>query len=380
MKRKTSILQIVHSLKIGGSEKLALSIASELDDSRFQTAVCALDLSGDLVKDFKERHIPQHVLHRNGVEFATFRKIYSLLKLHEVDIVHTHNFAQLFHALLPAKVAGAKIIHTEHSYYNYLPRNIDRRIRNFDRRMIRPLLYLCERFTVVSEEIADFFIHKIGISKGSISVIPNGIDVGKFDIKLDNARMRLGLQEDDIVIGTVGRLEEEKDHRTLLNAFKYAENSYPNCKLLIVGDGTKRKELEDHSCELQIYDKVKFLGNRSDIPELLSAMDIFVLTSIREGLPLSALEAMAARKPVVATDVGGLKHIVKDGVSGFLVSKQDDIAIGDALIHLIKDSGLQKNMGDKGHDIAEGSFGIKKMIREYEDIYRSMIGESRVLN
>lgn len=365
-------MQVIYSLEIGGSEKLALTILSNLNRDIFQPSVCALDFGGGLIEDFKRNNIPYHILCRKGFEPRLFHRIYKLLKKNRIDIIHTHHFTQIFYSIFPAKLAGVKIVHTEHEYFTYLDDPLKRVL-------IKPFSMLCEKFTVVGPEVADYFIQEIGVPKNRVFTIPNGIDIQKFDIKSDSIRQELGFQEDEIVFGIVARLEKEKDHRTLMNAFKLAENQIPQIRLLIVGDGSLRKELEDYAKHMKISDKVLFLGTK-DIPELLSAIDVFVLSSIEEGLPISLVEAMAARKPVISTNVGSIKHLIQNEINGILVPPKNEMAIGNAMLRLTRNPGLRKEMGEKGHKIAAESFRLSHMIQQYEDIYCSILRGTNVRN
>jgi glycosyltransferase involved in cell wall biosynthesis len=321
----------------------------------------------------KRSNIAHHIFHRRGLEIGVFNRIYRLLKKERVDIVHTHHFTQLFYSLLPAKFAGAKIVHTEHEYYSYLesPRS---------RVLIKLFSYFCDRFTVVGPEVADYFIRNIGIPKDRISIVPNGIDVRKFDVKPDGVRGELGIPKDEVIFATVSRLEEEKDHRTLLNSFKLAAQQHPRIKLLIIGDGSLQNELQAYAHQIGVSDKVLFLGKRSEIPRFLSETDVFVLSSIREGLPLSIMEAMAARKPVISTDVGSIRNLVHQKSNGLLVPAGDQNMLADAMVCLIQSPKLREEMGDRGYETVSKSFSLVQMMERYQDIYYSLLRNRHVRN
>jgi L-malate glycosyltransferase len=366
-------MQVVYSLQMGGSEKLALEISSNLNPSQFRSSVCAMDLDGDLAKDLEKGKIDYHVLHRQGFEPNIFGKLYRLIKRNRIDVVHTHHFTQLFYAALPARWAGARIIHTEHEFFSYMG-------STFSRAMIRPLSRLCDRITVVGQEVADYFIRTIGIPEKQVMIVPNGVDTMKFDWDRKAIREELSLSPHEVVIGTVGRLEPEKDQRTLLDTFLLVKGEYPAVRLLIVGDGRMAEELRSYAKRIGVSDQTLFLGSRRDVPRLLAAMDIFVLSSIREGLPISLIEAMAARRPVVASDIGSIKDLVRDGQNGFLVPPGDTVAFGGVIRRLIASSELRERLGEAGRCIVEASFSLSAMIREYEDLYQSALRKTYVRN
>lgn len=370
---KISVMQVIYSLRIGGSEKLALDISSNVDPVRFRPSVCALDEDGDLAQELEAEKIEHCVLHRKGIEFDILRRLYRLFKKNRVKVVHTHHFTQLFYAALPARWAGARIIHTEHEFFSYLE-------NGFTRAMIRPLLRLCDRMTVVGPEVADYFVRTIGIPEKRVMIVPNGVDIAAFDCDREAARAELGLSPHDVVIGTVGRLEPEKDQATLLEAFRQVKGGNRPIRLLIVGDGRMAGELKSQAERIGVSDRTLFLGYRRDIPKLLAAMDVFVLSSIREGLPISLIEAMAARRPVVASDIGSIKDLVQDGRNGVLVPSGDAVSFGKVLQRLIENRELREGLGEGGHRTVEASFSLSTMIRTYEDLYCSVLRKTDVWN
>lgn len=373
MPEKISVMQLTYSLRMGGSEKLAMDISMNLDPARFRPSVCALDLDGDLAQELEREKIDHVVLHRKGLELDIFRRIYRLIRESRIRVIHTHHFTQLFFAALPARWAGARIIHTEHEFFSYLQ-------NPFHRRLIRPLSRFCERMTVVGPEIADYFVGTIGLPEQRVTVVPNGVDIPKFDCGREAARAEFGLSPRDIVIGTVGRLEPEKDQATLLEAFRQIKGESRSLRLLIVGDGSVAGELKAHAERIGISDRTLFLGYRRDIPKLLAAMDVFVLSSIREGLPISLIEAMAARRPVVSSDIGSVKDLVQDGQNGILVSPRDAAAFGKVLQRLVETAELRERLGEAGRRTVEASFSLPVMIRTYEGLYQAALGKRDVRN
>lgn len=373
MPEKISVMQLTYSLRMGGSEKLAMDISMNLDSSRFRPSVCALDLDGDLAKELEREKIDHVVLHRKGLKLDIFRRLYRLIRKNRINVLHTHHFTQLFYAALPARWAGARIIHTEHEFFSYLG-------NGFSRTLIRPLSRFCDRMTVVGPEISDYFVRTIGLPEQRVMVVPNGVDIPKFDYDREAARAELGLNPRDIVIGTVGRLESEKDQATLLEAFRQVKGEGRPVRLLIVGDGRMAEELKSHAARIGVSDRTLFLGYRRDIPKLLAAMDVFVLSSIREGLPISLIEAMAARRPVVASDIGSIKDLVQDGRNGILVSPRDAAAFGKVLQRLVETTELRERLGEAGRRTVETSFSLPAMIRTYENLYLSALRKKDVRN
>ena len=368
-----SAVQVIYSLEIGGVEKLAMTIGAHLNRERFRPAICALDGDGVLADELERLGIPYHVLWRKGIEAGVLMRLYRCFRLEKARIVHTHQFPQLLYSLLPARVSGARIVHTEHEFYTY--RNSARA-----RRLFKLLVRFCSALTVVGPEIARYYTEELGVPAQRIHVIANGVDLDQFSFAGPASRRRLGLSADDVVFGVVGRLEPEKDHRTLLHAFRALLDRPRSAHLLIIGDGSLRGELESHSRNLGLERNVTFLGARADIPEVLAALDVFVLSSVNEGVPVSVVEAMGAGKPVIATDVGGLRLLVKPSVNGLLVPPANPAALEAAMRALSVDPARRQEMGIRGRLLATEFFGIGTMINRYQEIYESVLGEDDVRN
>ncbi len=362
--RKISVMQLVYSLHMGGSEKVAFDICTHLNPDQFAPRMCGLDLEGSLTDELEKAGVPYDSLHRQGLERDVFRRLYRLVKEQRIDVVHTHHFTQLFFAALPARLAGARIVHTEHEYFSYSQSAMPRRL-------IRTLLRFCDAMTAVGPEVAEYFVKTAGIPRRLITIVPNGVDVTGFEFDRDTARRELGLNADEIVIGTVGRLEPEKDQITLLDAFRQLQMRHPRARLIIAGDGSMADQLKSHADRIGAAAAIRFLGYRRDIARLLAAMDVFLLTSIREGLPVSLIEAMAARRPVVASSIGSVRDLISDGKTGLLVAPGNVDGFRAAIERLIDDSSLRQNFVERARATIEASFSLPAVISAYETLYRS---------
>jgi glycosyltransferase involved in cell wall biosynthesis len=222
-----------------------------------------------------------------------------------------------------------------------------------------------KEYTCVSRDMETWLKDKIKI-KRPLTQIYNGIDTRTFtpDGSSNENRLKLGLNEKDILIGVVGRLDPIKNHAMLFKTFERINSDNSNVKLLVVGDGPERKSLEHLA-----GNGVHFLGNRADVPDILRTLDIFTLPSINEGISNTILEAMATGLPVVATNVGGNPEIIDDGKTGQLVPSGDPAALGAALSDYIKSPQLRASHGSQGRIRVEELFSIEKMVSEYESVY-----------
>jgi glycosyltransferase involved in cell wall biosynthesis len=359
--QRLRVMQLTWSLVAGGAEVYALTIASNLDADAYETFMCGVDQGGALEPEIRRRGVPYFVMNRRpGIDLTLAWRLYKLFRRTRVDVVQTHHFNQLFYGALAARLAGARLIHTEHSFELY-----ERRLK---RVLLRALSMLCERVVAVGDEGARELTRRLRVPARKVEVIRAGVDLPTFEGSRDDARRALGLTQQDRVATVVARLYPEKNHMLLLEAFADVVRRVEGARLLVVGDGIERERLEEEIKRLGLEDCVTLLGVRRDIALILAATDVFVLSSDREGLPLAVLEALAAARPVVATTVGELPTVLSDQKAGHLVPPRDARALADALARLLADPALAARMGEQARLVAR-PFGVREMILRYEKIF-----------
>jgi glycosyltransferase involved in cell wall biosynthesis len=372
--KKIEVLHLVEDLKTGGLERAIATIAEGLDRQRFEASVWCIARGGAVAAELKEKGIEVKIL---GI--STYHKPFHLLKLSRLlrkakpDIVHTHGYFGSVIGRLAAKTAGIPILinHVHSTYWEYRKKHL---------LMEKFLSLVTQKIICCSKAVEDFVTGYERINPSKTLVIYNGVDEKRFS-KIKNSSLlkaKLGLDSDELVIGTVSSLFPHKGHKFLFEAAPLILAAFPSTRFLIVGDGVLRRELENRAEELNLSSRVIFAGTRKDVPDLLSLMDIFVLpSSIREGLGISIIEAMAAEKPVVATDIGGIPEVVKDGQTGLLVPPRNPAALARAIIELLNDPGKAKAMGKQGRARFEEKFTIGKMLSEVENLYESLISQRK---
>jgi glycosyltransferase involved in cell wall biosynthesis len=359
---RRTVMQVTWSFVAGGSEMYAFTVAAGLDSQKYRSAMCALDKGGAIEEEIRRAGIPLEVMHRRpGLDFGLMWKLYKLFRKYKVDVVHTHHFNQLFYSLIGARLAGARVIHTEHS------------VEYFKRRRLRVALrwmsVFCDKVLAIGEEGARALSEQIGIPQSKLEIIRAGIDTEAFNQSRSEARRELGIEESARVAIIVARLFPEKNHRLLLRAFSLVARRIEKARLLIVGDGFEEDSIRSEIERLHLRDRVEMLGVRRDVARLLAASDVFVLSSDREGLPIAALEAMAARRPVVATSVGDLPLVVRDGETGRLVPASDEKAMAEALIELLSDTARARLMGERARLMVAEGFSLQAMIERHAALY-----------
>lgn len=357
-------MQLIAALEFGGAERLAATICSSLPKNRFKTSVCGfIGKEGALVEDLRREGIPYFYLDAAcGSKIDMFRKLYQLLRVQQVDILQIHGAYTLMNCFLPAKLAGVKIVYTEHAKQTILKLRLANLAAKF-------FPYGTAKVVCVSKNLQAFFSQVLGVSGARLQVIHNGIDIERF--RTD----RLPFSDDgkERAIGCIARLTEAKDHNNLLEAFSRVAKLRAGIKLVLVGEGEMRRCIEQKIFELGLCDSVELLGNRNDVAELLGGMDIFVLPSKREGFPVSILEAMAAGRPVIATDVGGVAEVITTGENGIIVPPENSEKLAEALFLLIDNPDRTKTMAVKGHSDVAANFNKQKMIKSYECLYLSIL-------
>jgi sugar transferase (PEP-CTERM/EpsH1 system associated) len=363
-------MQILHTFELGGSERLACELAKRLDPARLRPSLCALDVGGPLALELGSRAIPHWVLGRRpGFDWRLVPRIFRLVRRERPRVVQTHHLTPLIYAAIAARAAGARVVHVEHEQFSIgRPAALGR---------LRRLTRLCDRVVAAGSGVARFLVERAAVTAARVAVIRNGVDVRVCAPAVRVPRAAFGLAEGEPLIGHVARLEAEKDQATLLRAFQVLARRRPSLRLVVVGKGSLEPELRAQAASLGVAGQVTFLGARSDVPALLPHVDVFALSSVREGLPLTVLEAMACGRPVVATAVGEVPDAIVPGVTGLLVPPGDAGALAAALSEVLDDRARAGAMGRAGRERAESEFNLDHMVEAYERVWRSVRGWGR---
>ncbi len=383
-KKKIKIAHVITRLIKGGAQENVLLTARHLAERGLDVYLVSGFTSGpeghislDGIKDtVKFFTIPELTREINVVkDIIAFIKLYLFIKRNKFDIVHTHTSKAGILGRLAASLARTPvIIHTPHGHLFYGHFNILK--TGFFIQLEKAMALLTDRIITLTE-IGKREHIKFGISgEDKFTVISDGIELAKFlDYSADSreARREFGIPDDAPVVGIIARLVAVKGHRYLLDAFKMVLHAHPAARLLIVGDGVLKGRLVAYARDIGISANVIFAGLRYDIPRVISACDIITLSSLNEGLGIAILEAMAMKKPVVASDSGGIPEIVKDGEAGYLVPPKDPAAMAERIGALIDDPAASRSMGENGLKKINASFSIEAKIDELERLYNELL-------
>lgn len=380
---KITIAFVHHTVKRGGgSEQVLYDIINGLNPDKFRPVLCCLYGSGELGEQLRSQGC---VTYQNLVETPTdprnSMRIASILRKERADILFV---SDAFHNVIVGRLAATQARTPISALIFHTFDTVIRQGASFTR---RTMLEMTDKFMypqfdhaiALAETHKDYLISTKHIPGKKISVVYNGVEPERFTTEVDVAAIRAELQvpDDAHVVGIVAGLRRWKAHDMFLNAAQAVLLELPNTYFIIVGDGPDRQRLEEMAQQLNIEDHVRFLGVVANVSQLLRVFDVSTLSSIHEALPITLLEAMAAERPVVATDVGSVCEIVEDGVTGFLTPSGDADRFAQSILRILKDPALGRAFGLAGRQKIEKQFTVERMVHQYETLFTKWVDEHR---
>ncbi len=363
--RRVRVVEILATGSNGGAQEHLFSLMTRLDRAWYDASVVSLS-PGPAVRKLERNGIDVTVIEEPDDE-AAVRRLTAYLERVKPDVIHTHMYradivgTQAAMALAAAGRRRPYVVSTVHSS----------RVRSAaDREFLRQLTPHMDQLIAVSQsierKIADE--HRTG---APVRLIYNGVDLERYDHQEPCCTLRdeFGMEPGSQIVGVVARLEPEKGHQTLIEAWPHVLREVPDAYLLIVGEGSRRDFLEEWAAAHKVAHRVIFTGRRDDIPAVTAALDVAVLPSWREAQGLSILEAMALSRPVVASAVGGIPEMIEDGVTGLLVEQDNPVALAAAIVRLLQDHAFADTIARAGHDLVHERFCVELMVKSIEEIY-----------
>ncbi|MGH8883792.1 MAG: glycosyltransferase [Egibacteraceae bacterium] len=368
------VLWLTKGLGRGGIEQLLSLSAAYIDRARFDVEVAYLLAWKDaFVPELERRGIETHCLGmRHNADLSWIRRLRSLARERQFDLVHTHSPYPAVAARIALGAARAPLLHTEHNVWpRYRWPTYAANAATYQRNAA---------VLAVSRPVAESIRPPRWmpwVAVPALQVVHHGIDESRVRWGPDaraEARRTLDLDEEELVLGTVGNFTPKKDHHSLLTAFAMLPDLGSPTRLVLVGAGPLEDELRRQVVRKDLGERVVFTGSRDDVQALLPAFDVFVLSSVYEGLSIALLEAMAAGLPSVATRVGGIPDALTDGVDGLLVAPRDPEALATAISSLLRNEPLRRQIGDAAmHSVRRFSIAtaVRRTEQLYEDVLRS---------
>ncbi|MEO6824503.1 MAG: TIGR03088 family PEP-CTERM/XrtA system glycosyltransferase [Nitrosospira sp.] len=366
------IVHVIHHLGVGGLENGLINLINHIPPERYRHAIICLKGYSDFRWRITRENVEIIALNkREGKDFRVYFNLFKMLRRLKPDIVHTRNLGTMEGQVIAA-VAGARArVHGEHGRDIFDLHGKNRKY-NLLRIAIRPFV---DHFIAVSRDLESWLVNTVGATPHRINQIYNGVDSLRFHPR-SGENFKGGPQgfftDNVFVIGSVGRMASVKNYPGLIQAFLALLKepaARERFRLLIVGEGSSRQECIDMLREAGAEALAWFPGERADIPELMSAMDLFVLPSLGEGISNTILEAMATGLPVVATNVGGNVELVKEGLTGILVPPGVPAAMTEAILQYYRNPDLVVKHGKAARQQIEASFSMEAMTKGYLQVY-----------
>jgi glycosyltransferase involved in cell wall biosynthesis len=354
---------VITNMPVGGAETLLVNLVRRLDRSRFQPELCCLKQFGPLGEVLAQEIPSFERLIGHKYDISVCGRLTRLLRKRHIDAVVTVGTGgdKMFWGRLAAWRAGAPVILSAlHS--TGLPDHVE-----FPNRLLAPIT---DGFIGVARSHGEYLARSEGCPRRKVFVIPNGVDVERFRpiAEPTGLRAEFNIPANAPVGAIVAALRPEKNHELFLKTAAQVRQQIPNAHFLVIGDGPLRPRLESFADELGLRGAVHFLGTRSDIPEIMSLVDVFLLTSHMEANPVSILEALACGKPVVATHVGSIPESVHDGGTGYLAPAGDERQLAARVVQLFQNPDEARRLGANGRDLVVKQWSLERMVQGYQDL------------
>ncbi len=383
--QKINLLYVITKLELGGAQKQLLELIRHSNRERYNTFLFTAR-DGLLIEEVKSidglRLKRSEFLERpiNPLkDILALIEIYRFIRKNNIKIVHTHSSKAGILGRWAARLANTKIIlHTVHGWS----------FHDYQSRLIQILFILLERITakfttkliVVSDHDRKKGLRNQIGKEDKYVLIRYGLNFTEFSIEDQSLRKELGIDSNDLLVGMISCLKPQKSPQDFIKLAHLIKYVLPDTKFLLVGDGILRRKVEGLISKFNLQRQVILVGWCWNIPKVLSAIDILVLTSLWEGLPICALEAMAASKPVVATSTGGIAEVITEGKTGFLVSPRNTQRMSERLILLLREESLRRQIGLNAKDSLSSDFSLKNMVKNNQDLYDDLIKEEKHVN
>jgi sugar transferase (PEP-CTERM/EpsH1 system associated) len=364
------VTHVIHQLATGGMENGLVNLINHMDPARVRHSVVCMTNATAFRERIRTPNVGIVEIHKNpyGRDFSAQRRVYSALRTLKPDVLHTRNLTGL-DAVLPGFLARVPArLHGEHGRDMSDPDGTNKKFILL-KKLHAPFIH---RWVCVSRDLAHSLVERVHIPTAQISHICNGVDLSRFTKPAARGPISDFSDDQSVVFGTVGRLQDVKEQWLLIEALVHLRALSKNAhraRVVIVGDGPMRERLEKSIEETGTQAQVLLAGSSDDVPSWLRTLDVFCLPSRAEGISNTILEAMASGLPVIATQVGGNPELVAEGETGMLVPHSNATALAGAMARMLDDPALRRKYAQASHTRAHTEFSIETMVRRYTELY-----------
>ena len=377
---KVKILHLISSAGFFGAENVVIELAKQLLASNYEPIIGVFNNihnnHTEIADVAKSYNLKVKLFTCNGqFDLKTIMTIRNFIKKNDILIIHSHGYKSNFYALMAnlynKNLSSITTCHlwTQASFKNRIYESLDKKwLNRFD------------RIVTVSDELMDEVLTR-RISESKVTTIYNGIDLDRFNdvFNINDIRKKLNIPSHFKVIGTIGRLNEQKGHVFIIESAPQILKAFPDTIFVIVGDGYLKQTLQEKVVDAKLEKNFIFTGIYKNIPEILAAMDIFILPSLAEGLPMALLEAMAAKKPIIASKVGSIPDVIIPNETGLLIEPRDVSSLEKSIIELLNDKNKAARLAENGYKTIINKFSSKIMAKKYLDIYETLLRAPKFL-
>ncbi|MBP9853823.1 MAG: glycosyltransferase [Candidatus Omnitrophica bacterium] len=365
----TRVLFIIWSLERGGAERFLAGLLNHIDRSRFEPVLCCMNWKGEWAEPLERKGIRVIELNKKkGIDLKAFWSLISIIREGKFQIVNTHLWLADVMGRIAAILCRVPVIIST-------AQNVDVWKKWHHRWIDRELATATVKIIAVSKAVKEYYENEVGIPGEKIEIIPNAIDVDLYKDVEDISYLydEFDLKKENFILACIGRLDFQKGHKYLLESLKEIYNDMPDLRILIVGEGIEREDLKKSAEDYGIMPALRFTGQRQDIPHILKLSKALILPSIFEGLPLCVLEAMAASRPVIATNVGGTTELAVEGRTAFIVEPKRPDLLSSAIRRLraLPDQGRQ--MGINGYEIVARHYSIQSITDKTMNLFEQLV-------
>lgn len=362
-----TILQLISSEGFYGAESMLVSLSHALEQLGDELIVGVFEDQRnphtEVAQEAKRRGFTVELVPCRGrLDWSAVRKLRSLLDIHTVDILHTHGYKADIYGYFASRSRESALVSTCHNWPNPAAKMQFYAVAN------RLVLRRFQQVTTPSAKVMQILTQS-GISSSKVNLIPNGVDINRFDDAIPTLRKDFNSDGKQMVV-IIGRLVNEKGGAILLEAARKVLVQYSDVRFVFVGEGEARQDWQALAEHLGIAANVVFTGIRDDMPGVLASCDIVAMPSLNEAMPMALLEAMAASKPVIATSVGAIPELIQHNETGYLVPPRNAEALAEGVLTLLGDPILSQQLGKNGHARVTEHFSANAMARQYSNVYR----------